>query len=78
MMNKWFSPTNEANKNVFYISGSSTELTWDIKTTACFDKDCSNKKEIWKFWVDARSQTISRKKCKFYDEDPTQCKEREN
>ena len=81
MMNKWFAPKSETNRNVFYITNGNTsniELSWDIITATCFDKDCKSKKEIWKFRVDARSQTISRKNCKFYDDDPTKCKERES
>ncbi len=79
-MNKWFSPISMNNRNVFYIDkGWPTQiaLSWDIITATCFDDDCDGKKEIWKFWVDARSQTISRRNCKFYDEDLTTCKERE-
>ena len=80
-MNKWFSPKDISDKNVFYIEKSWTPgiaLLWNILTSTCFDNSCKSTKEIWKFLVDARSQTVSRKNCKFYDDDLTKCKEREN
>lgn len=79
-MNKWLSPKDITEKNVFRINddNGSTQLIWDIITAVCLNKECTNPKEFWKFRVDARSQTISRKNCKFYDDDPTKCKEREN
>lgn len=78
-MNKWLSPKDITEKNVFRITDNgSIQLIWDIITAVCLNNDCTNFKEIWKFRVDSRSQTISRKNCKFYDEDPSKCKEREN
>lgn len=81
VMNKWFSPRNDIiNKKIFYIegSGSSQSILWDIIITVCIDRNCSTLKEISKFIVDWRSQTISLRNCKFYqDNDPTKCKTRE-
>ena len=78
-MNKWFSPKNINDKNVFYVSGNnSIALTWDVIVGLCLNKDCDKPKEIWKFVADARSQTISFRNCKFYDnDDQTKCKTRE-
>jgi hypothetical protein len=79
IMNKWFSPKNINDKNVFYVSGNnSIALTWDVIVGLCLNKDCDKPKEIWKFVADARSQTISFRNCKFYDnDDQTKCKTRE-
>jgi hypothetical protein len=80
-MNKWLSPKNINERNVFYIETTNAwkEIIGDIIAAICLDKNCTGSpKEFWKFRVDWRSQTISRKNCKFYDDDPTKCKEREN
>lgn len=80
VMNKWFSPKSISDQEVFYLQWNDWRklLSWDIIVWLCLDGDeCSNPKQIWKFVADARPQTISLKNCKFYDDDPTKCKERE-
>lgn len=79
VMNKWFSPKSINDQEVFYLQWSDwRKLSWDIIVWLCLDGDkCSNPKQIWKFVADARPQTISLKNCRFYDDDPTKCKERE-
>ena len=81
-MNKWFSPLNINEMRVFYLQWSqsqdSKETLWNIVIVLCSDDDCTTRKQVWKRDVDWRSQTISLKKCKFYDDtDPNKCKERE-
>lgn len=79
IMNKWFSATKEKEK-VFYLLSWNAEqlLSWEIVTALCLNKECSNPKEIWKFVIDARSQTIYTRNCKYYqDNEPTKCKKRE-
>lgn len=81
-MNKWLTPRNLHDNNVFYIqlswNSNNKILLWDIITALCLNDDCTNPKEIWKFGIDSRSQTISRRNCKFYDDNPSKCKERES
>ena len=82
-MNKWFSPLNINEMRVFYLQWSqsqdSKETLWNIVIVLCSDDDCTTRKQVWKRDVDWRSQTISLKKCKFYDDtDPNKCKEREH
>ena len=79
IMNKWFSPRNiKHNEEIFYLSWNHKRLSWDVIVWLCLNDECSNPKEIWKFVADARSQTISTRNCKFYDDDdPTKCKTRE-
>lgn len=81
-MNKWFSPTSITDQNVFYLEKWPTNdklLLAEIMVVLCSDDECSWHKDVAKWVVDARSQTISLKKCKFYEEDdPTTCMEREN
>ena len=79
IMNKGFSPKDIHDKNVFYLSWTDwKKLLWDAIVWLCLNDECSNSKEIWKFVADARSQTISFKNCKFYDnENPTKCKTRD-
>ena len=36
----------------------------------CNDENCNSRREIWKRKVDARTQTITYVKCKFYKENP--------
>ena len=77
-MNKWFSPSDVANRNVFYLENSARTyqpLRWEIMIVMCSDERCTWWKQIAKRVVDARSQTISLKKCKFYkDDDLRLCK----
>lgn len=78
IMNKWFSiSSDDPSKNqVFEIQWGI--YTWDIIISLCIDDDCSTPKEISKYYVDWRSQTISTRNCKFYEvNDGTKCKERE-
>lgn len=78
-MNKWFSIKKVNEKTVFYVKDwSNKSITWDIIIGLCINSECSSPKEISKFAVDWRSQTISVKNCKYYDEDPTICKTRED
>lgn len=79
IMNKWFSPKSIDDRNVFYLSNNIwIALLWDVIVWLCLNSDCSDPKEIWKFVADARSQTISFRNCKFYDNNnPTKCKTRE-
>lgn len=79
IMNKWFSPRNINKYEVFFLSWSKIEFIWDAIIWLCLNSDCTNPKEIWKFAADARSQTISTKNCKYYDENnPAKCKTRED
>ena len=80
-MNKWFSPISLEETNVFFITTNNTndkELYGDIIILRCNDKDCKSRRELWKREVDARTQTITYAKCKFYKEDKAnECRERE-
>ena len=86
IMNKWFTQKNINNTKVFYIQESLDanndaykKLTWDIIVLLCNNKNCETHKEIWRYYIDARSQTIEFQKCKFYNEDdPNICKTRED
>jgi prepilin-type N-terminal cleavage/methylation domain-containing protein len=81
-MNKWFAQTNIADRNVFYIVDDNTDnnerersLLWEIIIVMCSDDNCTWRKQIAKWVVDSRSQTISLIKCKYYDEnDLRMCK----
>lgn len=77
-MNKWFSPTKIADKNIFYIDNWDTPspLMWEIIMVICLDKNCSVTKDVTKRVVDWRTQTISLRNCAYYNEDRT-CKTRE-
>jgi len=79
VMVKWFSQTSISDSKVFYIDKWWSKIfTWDIIIWLCLNSECSSPKEIWKFAVDSRPQSISVKNCKFYDtDDPTKCSERE-
>ena len=88
-MNKWFTPRKVNEKKVFFMpkwnywyeNGLFEEtrlLTWDIIAMLCYNKGCDSWKDIGRFHIDARSQTIEFQKCKFYkEEEPTRCKTRE-
>ena len=83
VMNKWFLPISVTNRKVFYVqeewnSDSNKLLIWDIIIALCMTDDCPSPKEISKFAIDARSQTISLKNCKFYENNLLSCKERES
>ena len=89
-MNKWFTPREVNAEKVFFLKdkGETTEkdaqlLTWDIIVVLCWNESCSCTpqwcwKQIGKRQVDARSQTISFKKCKYYESNWSICKTREN
>lgn len=80
IMNKWFSVSaDDPSKNqVFEIEWASTILTWDIIISLCINDNCTTPKQISKFTIDWRPQTIFTKNCKFYEEnDGTKCRERE-
>lgn len=78
-MNKWFSPSNYNDKNPFrlnHVWDHSNILYWEIIIVACisWDDDCTWRKEVAKRIIDARSQSISLKNCKFYNEtNPSLC-----
>lgn len=79
-MNKWFTENEEntSDHNVFTL-GPTQQFVWDIVTVLCLNSDCSTPKEISRFVVDWRSQTISTKNCKFYEaNDANKCKTRED
>lgn len=86
IMNKWFTPKKINDTKTFYMQvGVYTNLdeykaiTWNIIILLCNNKDCETVKQIWRYYIDARSQTIEFQKCKFYNEDdPTICKTRED
>lgn len=70
-MNKWFSPITLQDNNVFFITTDDNNnklLYGDIIILRCYDDNCESRRELWKWAVDARTQTISYVKCKFYDE----------
>ena len=78
-MNKWFTENenNTSDHNVFTLEPWS-QFFWDIIVVACLNSDCSTPREITKFAVDWRSQTISTKNCRFYEvNDANKCRERE-
>ena len=80
VMNKWFIPIEVNNRDVLYIKTNSSwkEKVWDVIVWLCLNSDCSSPKQIAKFAVDARSQTITTKNCRFYQsDDPTKCRVRE-
>ena len=80
IMNKWFLPKDINDRNIFYLlwTWADKKLLWDAIIWLCINDDCTSPKEIWKFVADARSQTISIRNCKYYDDtDPTKCKTRE-
>ena len=89
-MNKWFTPREVNAERVFFIkdNGWTTEddtklLTWDIIVVLCADASCectdkSCRKQIGRRHVDARSQTISFKKCRYYEDEWNICKTRED
>lgn len=78
-INKWFSPVRNEDQRVFYLQRTDNKkiLLWNVLAILCLDDECLRKKEIWKRVVDGRSQTISLKKCKFYNDDNSTCKTRE-
>ena len=82
-MNKWFTPREAQAERVFFLQQNwDTEndklLTWDIMVILCSDT-CVWGKEIGKRQIDARSQTIAFKKCKYYfEENWKKCKTRED
>ncbi len=92
-MNKWFTPREVRAERVFFLKDKNwtTEdnkkpLIWDIIVVLCEDEQCSctnewcSRKQIGKRHVDARSQTISFKKCRYYHDgtDWNICKTRED
>ncbi len=91
-MNKWFTPREVKAEKVFFLKDNSWKneddtklLTWDIIILLCWDASCSCTngicwKQIGKRQVDARSQTISFKKCRYFFDgtEDNICKTREN
>lgn len=94
-MNKWFTPRDVNAERVFFLhdrgwvgQGGDKEklLLWDIIVVLCEDETCScsdkwcARKQIGKRKVDARSQTIAFKKCRYYKEwnEGNICKTRED
>ncbi len=86
-MNKWFTPREVKAERVFFLhdldwvwKGEDKEklLIWDIIVVRCPESSCKWRKQIGKRHVDARSQTISFKKCRYYDDTWNICKTRED
>ena len=95
-MNKWFTPKEVKAEKVFFmhdINWTSDEdskvLIWDIIVVLCSNdtcqcpdtnKKCEPRKQIGKRQIDARSQTIDFKKCRYYfdGENSNICKTRED
>lgn len=82
-MNKWFTPKEANAERVFFLQQNwDTEddklLTWDIMVVLCSDDSCEWWKQIGKRQVDARSQTIAFKKCRYYEDNWNICKTRED
>jgi hypothetical protein len=88
-INKWFTQWWPNDTRVFYMLNADTKKTpllWSIIILVCLDNDCKATKEIWKYDIDWRTQTISLNKCAFYkDDDPdttkneaNECQTREN
>lgn len=79
-MNKWFSPVDINEMKVFHLQNWQKDLLGDIVIVLCFTDTCDsdNQKEVAKWSIDWRSQTISLKKCRFYDDTHiNKCRERE-
>ncbi len=83
-MTKWFKnikvSSNSKNTQPFFLKfdNNNVVLTWNITILLCQDKDCNNSKEIGKYEIDWRSQTISLINCKYYnEEDPSKCELRD-
>ena len=78
-MNKWFAPSSYNDKNPFrlnHLGDNANVLYWEIIIVACisWDDDCTWRKEVAKRVIDPRSQSITLKNCKFYNEtNPTLC-----
>lgn len=85
-MNKWFAPRSISERKVFYLnqidpnlSEEENKLTeGDIIVVLCPNNECANWKEVAKYHVDARVQSISFHKCRFYQEDGITCDARED
>jgi hypothetical protein len=74
-MNKWFTPREVKAERVFFMHDKNWTtdddtklLTWNIIVVLCSNESCKWRKEIGKRQIDARSQTISFKKCRYYNE----------
>lgn len=81
-MNKWFSQIWYINnRKPFHVrtieSNGNKDIPYgEIIVVACisWDDDCTWRKEVAKWVIDSRSQSITLKNCKFYNEnDPTTC-----
>lgn len=68
-MNKWFTPVNLNDSNIFYINKWNNILTWDIMIVLCLDNDCKMLKQFGKREIDWRTQTIALRNCAFYEND---------
>ena len=82
-INKWFTQWWLNDTRVFYMENADDTnkkpLIWNIIIVICLDSDCKSIKEIWKYDIDWRTQTISLNKCVFYEEDDSnKCMTREN
>lgn len=78
VMNKWFSPINLHDPNIFYIKNWNTNsLKWNIIMILCVDSSCSMKKEVSKREIDWRTQTVALANCAYYEDDNLKCKTRE-
>lgn len=81
-MNKWFSQIwYSNNRKPFHVRtiwwyGNEDIAYGEIIVVACisWDDDCTWRKEVAKWVIDSRSQSITLKNCKFYNKnDPTTC-----
>ena len=87
-MNKWFAPRSINERKVFYLqhntgnnlSEEENKLSQgDIMVLLCpSSNSCSWGKEVGRFHVDARTQTITFQKCRFYKDDLISCEARED
>lgn len=83
-MNKWFAPRSISERNVFYLQEkygavNERQLTeGEIIVVLCSNNECKGWREVGKYHVDGRTQTISFKKCIFYREDNKSCAARED
>jgi hypothetical protein len=87
-MNKWFAPRSINERKVFYLQHDTgnnlgeelNKLTQgDIMVLLCpSSNSCKWGKEVGKFHVDARTQTITFQKCRFYKDDLISCEARED
>lgn len=85
-MNKWFAPRSVNERKVFYLQHDTTHWSMDenqltegdIIIVYCPNVVCSMGKQIARYNIDARTQTISFQRCRFYQDDGITCDARED